>query len=166
MTQLINRNNAKSHRAWKPVVSEHQNKWKDNSKIINQFILHCVELFCLQQNTILTTFWIWTGFGFEAVSLSDFEMKLPDWTWIEKPKSVHLYRTPLPATLLRSVHQRWSDGVFLLGDPILFLKNDIRIQSKLCFGWNHAIHIRQLSKSVLWCTTSHFCVYFASHETK
>jgi len=49
--------------------------------------------------------------------------------------------------------QRWSDSVFLLSDPILFLKNDIRIRSESCFGWKHTIRIRKLSKSVLWCTT-------------
>jgi len=47
--------------------------------------------------------------------------------------------------------QRWSDCGFLLSDRILFLKNDIRIRS--CFGWNHTIHIRKLSESVLCCTT-------------
>jgi len=43
--------------------------------------------------------------------------------------------------------QRWRDGVFLLYDPIQFLKNDIRIQSESCFGWNHTIRVRKLSKS-------------------
>jgi len=33
--------------------------------------------------------------------------------------------------------QRCSDSVFLLFDPILFLKNDIRIWSQSCFGWNN-----------------------------
>ena len=49
--------------------------------------------------------------------------------------------------------QRWSDSVFLLSDPILFLKNDIRIRSESCFGWNHTFRIRILSESVLWSTT-------------
>jgi len=30
--------------------------------------------------------------------------------------------------------QRWLDSGFLLSDPILFLKNDIHIQSQSCFG--------------------------------
>jgi len=30
------------------------------------------------------------------------------------------------------IYQRWSDSGFLLSDPILFLKNDIRSES--CFG--------------------------------
>ena len=50
-------------------------------------------------------------------------------------------------------YQRWSDSGYLLSDPILFLKNDIRIRSESCFGWNHTIRIRKLSKSALWCTT-------------
>ena len=50
-------------------------------------------------------------------------------------------------------HQRWSDSGFLLSDPILFWKNDIRIRPESCFGWNHTIHIWKLSESVLWCTT-------------
>jgi len=54
-------------------------------------------------------------------------------------------------------HQRWLDSGFLLSDPILFLKNDIRIRSESCFGWNHLICIRKLSKSALWCTT-YICV--------
>jgi len=57
------------------------------------------------------------------------------------------------------------DSGFLLSDPILCLKNDIRIQSKSCFGWNHTNCIQKLSWSVLCCTTyilglclfCHFC---------
>jgi len=47
---------------------------------------------------------------------------------------------------------------FLLSDPdpILFLKNDIRIRSESCLGWNHTIRIRKLSESILWCTT---CIF-------
>jgi len=52
-----------------------------------------------------------------------------------------------------STWQRWSDSGFLLSDPILFWKNDIRSRSESCFGWNHTIRIRKLSESVLWCTT-------------
>ena len=48
-----------------------------------------------------------------------------------------------------SWYQRWSDSRFLLSDPILFLKNDICIQSEFCFGLNHTICIRYLSESVL-----------------
>jgi len=50
-------------------------------------------------------------------------------------------------------HQRCSDSDFSLSDPILFLKNDIRIRSESCLGWNHTIRNRKLSESVLWCTT-------------
>jgi len=58
--------------------------------------------------------------------------------------------------------QRWSDCVFLLSDPILFLKNDIRMRSESCFGWNHTTRFRKLSESVLWCTTYILhSVYFA-----
>ena len=57
-----------------------------------------------------------------------------------------------------SAAQWWSDKVFLLSDPILFVKNDIRIRSESGFGWNHVIHIRKLSKSVLWCTTYIFVI--------
>jgi len=42
---------------------------------------------------------------------------------------------------------------FSLSDVILFLKNDIRIRSKSCFGWNHTIRIWKLSKSILRSTT-------------
>jgi len=58
--------------------------------------------------------------------------------------------------------QRWSDSVFLLSDPILFLKNYIRIRSESCFGWNHTIH--ELNTTELnttgWnsCTTSLECM--------
>jgi len=57
------------------------------------------------------------------------------------------------------VQQRWSESVFLLSDPILFLKNYIRIRSESCFAWNHTIHIRKLSKSILWCTTYNFVLH-------
>jgi len=50
-------------------------------------------------------------------------------------------------------YQRWSDSGFSLSDPILFLKNYIRIRSESCFGWNHTIRIRKLSESILRCTT-------------
>jgi len=50
-----------------------------------------------------------------------------------------------------------SFGSFLLSDPILFLKNDIHIQSESCFDWNHTIRIRKLSESVL-CYTTHIFV--------
>jgi len=53
---------------------------------------------------------------------------------------------------------RLSDRVFLLSDPILFLKNDIRFRSESCFGWNHTIRIRKQSESVLWCTTYIFAL--------
>jgi len=46
-----------------------------------------------------------------------------------------------------------GDSGFSLSDPILFVKNDIRIRSESCFGWNHTIRIRKLSESVLQCTT-------------
>jgi len=49
--------------------------------------------------------------------------------------------------------QTWSDKGFLPSDPILFFKNDIRIRSESCFGWNHIIRFRKLSESVLRCTT-------------
>ena len=39
----------------------------------------------------------------------------------------------------RSLCQIWSDSGFFLSDPILFLKNDIRIRSESCFGLNHTI---------------------------
>jgi len=52
--------------------------------------------------------------------------------------------------------QRWSDSGFLLSDPILFLKNDIRIRSKSCIGSNHTTRIWKLSGSVLRCTTHIF----------
>jgi len=55
--------------------------------------------------------------------------------------------------LISDLCQRWSDSDFSLSDPILFLKNDIRIRSESCSGWNHTIRIRKLSESVLWCTT-------------
>ena len=59
-------------------------------------------------------------------------------------------------------HQRWSDSGFSLSDPNLFSKNDIRIRSESCFGWNHTIRIRKLSENVLWCTTYILCcAYFA-----
>jgi len=51
--------------------------------------------------------------------------------------------------LTTSSNHRWSDSKFLLSDPILFLKNGIRIQSESCFGWNHTIRIWKLSESVL-----------------
>jgi len=35
---------------------------------------------------------------------------------------------------IKAFLQRWSDSGFLLSDPILFLKNDIRIRSESCFG--------------------------------
>jgi len=44
-----------------------------------------------------------------------------------------------------TIRQRWSDSGFLLSDPILCWKNDIRIWSESCFGWNHTIRIRKLS---------------------
>jgi len=52
--------------------------------------------------------------------------------------------------------QRWSDNGYSQSDPILFLKNDIRIRSESCFGKNHTIRLRKLSESVLWCTT---CIF-------
>jgi len=68
---------------------------------------------------------------------------------------------------MHSAQQRWSDSGFLLSDPILFLKNDIRIWSESCLGWNHTIRIRKLSESVLWCTTYIFCVVsILPHEAK
>ena len=48
--------------------------------------------------------------------------------------------------------QRWSDSGYSLSDPILFLKNDIRIQSESGYGWNHIIRIWKLSENVLRCT--------------
>jgi len=47
-----------------------------------------------------------------------------------------------PACENSARYQRWSDSGFSLSDPILFLKNDIRIRSESCFGWNHTIRIR------------------------
>jgi len=64
-------------------------------------------------------------------------------------------RTPQSVPPL--VYQRWSDSGFLLSDLILFLKNDIRIRSESCFGWNHTIRIRKLSEGVLRCITYIFC---------
>jgi len=55
--------------------------------------------------------------------------------------------------------QRWSDSGFFLSDPILFLKNDIRIRSESCFGLNHTICIRKLSESILRCT-AYICVLY------
>ena len=67
----------------------------------------------------------------------------------------HLTRFTLLLLLriLRYMWPRWSDSGFSLSDPILFLKNDIRIRSESCFGWNHTIRIWKLSESVLQCTT-------------
>ena len=64
--------------------------------------------------------------------------------------------------------QRWSDSVFLVSDPILFLKNDIRNRSESCFGWNHTIHIRKLSESVSWSTTYFFvfCLFCLMRQNK
>ena len=63
--------------------------------------------------------------------------------------------------------QRWSDSGFLLSDPILFLKNDIRFRSESCFGGNHAIRIRKLSECVLWCTIYIFvlCLFCLVRQT-
>jgi len=62
----------------------------------------------------------------------------------------------------QTVRQRWSDSGFSLSDPTVFSKNDIRIRSESCFGWNHTIRIRKLSESALWCTTYILCcAYFA-----
>jgi len=68
----------------------------------------------------------------------------PDRTGLRK--KLHRTRNGYP-------NQRWSDSGFSLSDPILFLKNYIRIRSESCFGWNHTTCIRKLSESVLWCTT-------------
>ena len=51
----------------------------------------------------------------------------------------HRSKCNLPIFLLekwphRLLLQRWSDSGFLLSNPILFLKNDIRIRSESCFG--------------------------------
>ena len=62
------------------------------------------------------------------------------------------------------VQHRWLDSVFLLSDPILFLKNDIRIRSDSCFGWNHAIRIRKLSESVLWFITCIFVLFILPYK--
>jgi len=59
----------------------------------------------------------------------------------------------LNAQFKHVAYQRWSDSGFFLSDPILFLKNDIRIRSESCFGWNHTIRILKLSEIVLWRTT-------------
>jgi len=58
-----------------------------------------------------------------------------------------------PKDNIRCRFQRLSDSGFLLSDPILFLKNHIRIRSESWFGWNHTIRIRKLSESVLRCIT-------------
>ena len=54
----------------------------------------------------------------------------------------------------------------LLSNPILFLTNDIRIRSESCYGWNHTIRIRKLSKSVLRCTTYIFllCLFYLMRQ--
>jgi len=64
-----------------------------------------------------------------------------------------LVKNSLKTTIPCKRWQRWSDSGFVLSDPILFLKNDIHIRSKSCFGWKHTIRIQKLSESVLWCTT-------------
>ena len=43
----------------------------------------------------------------------------------------------------RRISERRPDSLFLLSDPIPFLKNDIRVRSASCFGWNHTIRTEQ-----------------------
>jgi len=68
--------------------------------------------------------------------------------------------------LKSACQQRWSDSDFLLSDPILFLKNDIRIRSESFFAWSHTISVRKLSESVLWCTTYIFvlCLFCVTRQ--
>jgi len=65
------------------------------------------------------------------------------------------------ANISKTSWQRWSDSGILLSGPILFLKNDIRIRSESCFGWNHTVRIQKLSESVLRCTVYifAFCLF-------
>ena len=61
------------------------------------------------------------------------------------------------------LQQRWSDSGFLLYDPILFWKNDIRLRSESCFSWNDTTVSKNYPK--VYCDAQHtflYCVYFTS----
>jgi len=50
----------------------------------------------------------------------------------------------------------------LLSDPILFMKNHIRMRSESWFGWNHTNRFQKLCGSALLCTTNIFvlCLFY------
>jgi len=85
--------------------------------------------------------------------------------WDPGPKEK---RRILPqSTLAHRIHghlchayQRWSDSVLLPSDPILFLKNDIRIWSESCFGSKHTIRSENYPK--VYCDAQHtfFCAVY------
>jgi len=58
------------------------------------------------------------------------------------------------SNMKRYLHQRWSDSGFLLSDPILFLKNDIRIRSESC-----------LVKILLSVSENYLKVYYDTQHT-
>jgi len=90
---------------------------------------------------------------YSAEAGAESETKISDSIHLWHIQSRQIWETPLKPTFQNSNLQRWSDSGFSLSDPILFLKNDIRIRPESCFGWNHTIRIRILSESVLRCVT-------------
>jgi len=54
-------------------------------------------------------------------------------------------------------YQRWSDSGFLVSDPILCLKNGIRIRNESSFGWNHTIHIQKLAECIVMHNINFLC---------
>jgi len=89
-----------------------------------------------------------TDFNVDSGSCSGSNLKF----WLQLQPKMQTPAGVHSGSVMISARQRWSDSGFLLSDPILFLKNDISIRSESCFGGNHTIRIRKLSKSVLWCT--------------
>jgi len=99
--------------------------------------------------------WRWRHKAFKSPGFRTFQLRshsiiASQWTGIQLAFTVR-------------VVQRWWDSGFLPADPILFLKNDIRIQSESCFGWNHTIRIRKCiaMHNIYFCAVSMF-----PHEAK
>jgi len=61
--------------------------------------------------------------------------------------------TTIESLELTIIWQRWADIDFFAIRSYPVFKKGIRIQSDSCFDWNHAMRIRKLSESALWCTT-------------
>jgi len=73
-------------------------------------------------------YWIFCARCCTWLNFSFLSRNLICYLWLLHPFQQSL-TTPFCITF-----QRWLDSGFLLSDPILFLKNDIRIRSESCFG--------------------------------